>query len=182
MVITQTFNKFCPDRRNEEGFKSCKDFFFRLSINGILQLLQLLLLLGLFCWSLFLCAFFHCSCLSWPFFWVAHCDDLRLLRPEVATVGCCRRQQHLSSHRNPYSRPEAAIFTCGRRQQDFFKSHVPTKIRMYGHYANTIRDVIYLFCDANRSGRAGFTEILYHYQPLVYLDGYLRKIYELKAV
>ena len=28
-------------------------------------------------------------------FWVAHCDDLRLLRPEAATVGCCRRQQHL---------------------------------------------------------------------------------------
>ena len=52
-------------------------------------------------------------------FWVAHCDDPLLLRPEAATVGCCRRQQHLWSHRNPYLRPEAAIFSCGRRPQDF---------------------------------------------------------------
>ena len=29
-----------------------------------------------------------------------------LLRPEVATIGCCRRQQHLWDHRNPFSRPE----------------------------------------------------------------------------
>ena len=61
--------------------------------------------------------------ISWPFFWVAHCDDLRLSRPEAATVGCCRRQQHLWSHRNPYSRPEAAIISCGRRPQDFL-SHM----------------------------------------------------------
>ena len=27
-------------------------------------------------------------------FWVVHCRDLGLLRPEAATVGCCRRQQH----------------------------------------------------------------------------------------
>ena len=62
-------------------------------------------------------------CLSWPFFGVAHCDDLLLWRPEAATVGCCQRQQHLWSHRNPYSRPEAAIFSCGRRPQDFL-SHM----------------------------------------------------------
>ena len=52
-------------------------------------------------------------------FWVAHCDDPLLLRSEAATFGCCQRQQHLWSHRNPYSRPEAAIFSCGRRPQDF---------------------------------------------------------------
>ena len=37
------------------------------------------------------------------------------MRPQVATVGCCLRQQHFWSHRNPYSRPEAAIFSYGRR-------------------------------------------------------------------
>ena len=57
--------------------------------------------------------------LSWPYFWVAHYEDLLLLRPEAATVGCCRRQQHLWSHRSPYSRPEASIFSCGQRPQDF---------------------------------------------------------------
>ena len=36
---------------------------------------------------------------------------------------CCRRQQHLWSHRNPYSRPEADIFSCGRRPQVFL-SHM----------------------------------------------------------
>ena len=56
-------------------------------------------------------------------FGVAHCDELGLLRLEAATVGCCRRQQHLWSHRNPYSRPEAAIFSCGQRPQDFL-SHM----------------------------------------------------------
>ena len=42
-----------------------------------------------------------------------------ILRPEVATVGCCRRQQHLWGHRNPYSRPEAATVPCARGAQDF---------------------------------------------------------------
>ena len=41
-----------------------------------------------------------------------------ILRPEVATVGCCRRQQHLWGHRNLYSRPEAATVPCTRRAQD----------------------------------------------------------------
>ena len=63
----------------------------------------------------------HQIYISWQCFRVAHCDDLRLSRPEAATVGCCRRQWHLWSHRNPYSRPEAAIFSCGRRPQDFLK-------------------------------------------------------------
>ena len=61
--------------------------------------------------------------MNWSFFGIAHCGDLGLLRPEAATVGSCRRQQHLWCHRNPYSRPEAAIFSCGRRTQDFL-SHV----------------------------------------------------------
>ena len=64
-----------------------------------------------------------CGIIKLPIFWVAHCDDLLLLRPEAATVGCCRRQQHLWSHRNPYSRPEAAIFSCGLWPQDFL-SHM----------------------------------------------------------
>ena len=38
-------------------------------------------------------------------------------RPEVATVGCGRRPQHLWSHMNPYSRPEAATVSCVRRAQ-----------------------------------------------------------------
>ena len=57
--------------------------------------------------------------LSWPFFWIAQCDDLGLLRPEASTVGCCWRQQNLWSHRKTYSGPEAAIFSCGRGPQDF---------------------------------------------------------------
>ena len=80
-------------------------------------------------------------------FGVAHCDDLRLLRPEAATVGCCRRQQHLWSHRNPYSRPQDAVFTCGRRPQDFLSPMSRHKSgRMF-----TIR-ILYLYYGAKRKG------------------------------
>ena len=41
-----------------------------------------------------------------------------ILRPEVATVGCVGRPQHLRSHRNPYWWPEAATVPCAQGAQD----------------------------------------------------------------
>ena len=80
--------------------------------------------------------------LSWPFFWVVHCDDLGLLQPEAATVGCCRRQQHLWSHRNPYSRPEAVIFSCCRRPRDFLSHMSRQKSGLWSLYVCGIRSFI----------------------------------------
>ena len=50
-------------------------------------------------------------------FWIAHCDDLRLLRSEAATVGCGRSPQHSSSHREPIRgrRPPYWPFTFAAR-------------------------------------------------------------------
>ena len=41
-----------------------------------------------------------------------------ILRPEVATVGCGRRPQHLWSHRNPYSWSDASTVPCAQKAQD----------------------------------------------------------------